>query len=98
MLSITKCPICQRELGEINVDEHHLLPKTFKGRETVLLHKICHKTIHSLIRTRELFTYYYTVERILEREDIQKFVAWIKNKPLDFDVKSKESNGRKKHR
>lgn len=92
------CPICGRELGDKLVDEHHLIPKTFKGKETISIHKICHKQIHALWSERELQHYYNTVERILSDEKMQRFVEWIKNKPLDFNLPTKDSTERKSKR
>lgn len=97
-MKILLCEICKRELGNELIDEHHLIPKTFKGKHTVSLHKICHRKIHSLFSERELLNYYNTVDRILESEDIQTFVSWIKNKPLNFYVSSKDSTDRKSKR
>jgi hypothetical protein len=38
-----RCPLCGRVLGTVNIDRHHLVPKTFKGREQFPIHKICHR-------------------------------------------------------
>ena len=51
------CPLCNRELGTEWIDEHHLIPKTFKGKETITLHRICHEKIHSTFSERELYNY-----------------------------------------
>ncbi len=85
------CPLCQRELGEDkNWNEHHLIPKCKKGKETISLHKVCHNKIHSVFKESELSKYYHTIERLLENEEIQKFVVWIARKPVDFYVKHKK--------
>ena len=77
------------------VDEHHLVPKTFKGKETVTLHRICHRKIHSVFQERELLKYYNTIERIREHTEIQKFAAWVAKKPLDYYSGSDETTVRK---
>ena len=41
----TICGICDRPLGTMSIDEHHLIPKTFKGKEKVKVHKICHRKV-----------------------------------------------------
>lgn len=66
------------------MNEHHLLPKTFKGKETIILHKICHSKIHSVFTERELFNHFHTPERILEHEEMQKFVRWVSKKDPEF--------------
>ena len=88
------CPLCDRDLGNV-WDNHHLKPKTFKGRDTVPLHKICHNIIHATFTERELQRYYHTIERLREHEDIQKFIKWVQTKPIDFYMKSKRANRRR---
>ena len=91
------CPLCARPLGT-RWDKHHLKPKSLGGKEVVAIHKICHNKIHSVFTERELIKYYHTIERLLENEDIQKFVKWVSKKDPDFYEKTKDSNIRKRKR
>jgi hypothetical protein len=84
------CPLCRRPLGT-RVEAHHLIPRLKGGRETVDLHAICHRKIHSLFTESELANYYNTAERLLENEDVQKFVQWVSKKDPDFHDPSKLS-------
>lgn len=88
------CPLCRRILGE-SWDKHHLIPRTHKGKETIDIHKICHNKIHSVFTEKELAKYYHTIERLLENEEIQKFVKWVKNKDPNFYLKTKDTNTRR---
>jgi hypothetical protein len=88
------CPLCGRVLGDKHVSEHHLIPQLKKGKDTVRLHDICHGKIHSLFGEGELARHYNTIERLLENEDIQKFVKWVRKKPSDYVDSSRMS---KKH-
>lgn len=91
------CPLCQREMIEgPTIDDHHLIPKTFKGTETILIHKICHNKIHSVFTERELAKYFHTIERLLESEEMQKFVVWVSKKAPDFYSSNVRTNKRKK--
>lgn len=92
------CPLCDRPLGVVNVDAHHLIPKTFKGKALVNLHKICHRKIHATFTERELLHYYHTIERLREHEQIQSFVKWVAKKDPAFYDGSKETAERKKKR
>lgn len=94
-----KCPICDRDMipGK-SLDDHHLIPRTFKGKEKITLHMICHKKLHSCITEREMQHYYHTVERLLEHEEIQKFVKWVKKKDPEYYSGNKETKGRKSKR
>jgi len=92
------CPICKRKLGTENIDEHHLIPKAFKGKEKFPLHKICHRKIHATFSERELKNYFYTWEAILETEEMRKFVKWVSKKEPGFYSGSKETSNRKSKR
>ena len=63
---------------------HHLVPKSHKGRDTVTLHRICHRKIHSLFTERELARTYNTIERLLAQPDIAAFRTWVAKKPPEF--------------
>ena len=84
------CPLCGRELVPgASVNEHHLVPKSRKGRETVRLHRICHAAIHARIGEKELAADYHTIERLLEHPGIRRFVDWVRNKPPEFWVRTR---------
>lgn len=93
--SINSCPLCGRILGTVNVEEHHLIPKTFKGTETVDIHKICHRTIHATFTERELEKDFNTIAKILTHPAILKFVKWVKSKPPEYYDCTKETKVRK---
>lgn len=79
------CPLCGRELVDgPSVNEHHLVPRSHRGRLKVRMHRICHSKIHSVFSERELALYYHTWERLLEHEDIRKFVHWVRKKDAAY--------------
>ena len=88
------------------IDEHHLIPKTHGNRNKdahqksnlVLIHKICHSKIHHTFSENELFSYYHTVERIVEHPEMVKFIKWVQKKPADFMDKNKDTKARKRKR
>lgn len=77
------CALCGRPLGS-RIEWHHVVPKSEGGRETVPLHSICHRAIHASASNAELARRYPTLDRLREREDIARFLAWIADKPPDF--------------
>jgi len=89
------CPLCGREMDQ-HTDEHHLIPKLKKGKKLVRLHVVCHRKIHSLFSEQELASYYNTIERLLENEDIQKFRKWIQKKDINYVDSSKMANNHSK--
>lgn len=92
------CPICQRPLGDRLVEAHHLIPRTFKGRQTVDLHKICHQKIHATFAERELFNYYHTIERLREHTEMAAFIKWVQKKAPDYYSKNDDTAARHKRR
>jgi hypothetical protein len=95
---MAKCGLCGRELGTVLVEDHHLIPKTFKGSETKPVHKICHRFLHATISEREMANYYHTFERILERDEIQAFVKWVQKKDPAYYSGTDESATRRRNR
>lgn len=86
------CPICNRNMiSGFSIDKHHFIPKTFKGVETVLIHRICHQKLHATFTEREMKNHYHTIERLLEHEEVQKFVKWVSKKDPEFYAGSKET-------
>jgi hypothetical protein len=81
----TKCPLCSRPLAD-PISRHNLIPLSQggSGEGSLAMHKVCHNKVHSLFNEKELARTYNTLEKILAQEDVQKFVAWVKKKPLDF--------------
>ena len=79
------CPLCQRTLAE-PMSKHHRIPLSQggTGEDFVMMHRICHSKVHSVFNEKELARNYNSIEKILESEDIQKFVNWVKKKDLDF--------------
>jgi len=94
---MSQCCLCGRDLGGI-VQAHHLIPKTFKGTETVDLHKICHQKVHATFTERELEKYYHTPQRIKEHPDMLKFIKWVAKKDLAFYDKNDDTKSRKQKR
>lgn len=87
------CPLCKRKIDGRG-SEHHLVPLLKGGRrlDTVFLHRICHDKIHSLFTERELAVNYNTIDKILEHDEIKKFVKWVSSKPTHFYDGSKKNN------
>ncbi|UTY60493.1 hypothetical protein [Massilia sp. erpn] len=90
------CPLCGRPLGTVNIDRHHLIPKTFKGKEQFEIHKICHRKIHSVLTERELLHAYHTWEALRAHPDILTFIAWVARKPSEFYVRTETSSSKRR--
>lgn len=82
------CWLCERPLGT-RVEWHHPVPKSKKGRVTVPVHPICHRTIHANFTNAELARIGDRVEDIRAYPSVAKFLAWIARKPPDFHTKTR---------
>ena len=80
------CWLCERPL-ETLIQWHHTVPKVKKGKETVPVHPICHKTIHANFTNGELARFGADRARLIENDALAKFVNWIASKPADFDAR-----------
>ena len=82
------CPLCGRPLVPgPSVNLHHLVPRTYKGTETVVLHRICHAKIHAVLSEKELRDHYHTVDRLREHPEIARFIRWVCRKSPTFMAK-----------
>ena len=89
------CPLCGRPLGSENVDRHHLVPKSLKGREQFPIHKVCHRKIHATFSEKELLRGYHTWQALQGHEDIRSFIEWVAKKPPGFYTRTFTSNKKK---
>lgn len=79
------CPLCGREMVPgPSVDLHHLIPKSKKGKDTVYIHKICHRKVHSVFTEKELEKEWNTIEKLKSNPEISKFVKWVSKKDPEF--------------
>lgn len=84
-----RCALCEREIVEGLGSEHHLVPRDNGGNHgaCVFLHEICHKHLHALFGNKDLAKRLYTIEKLKEHKDIQRFLVWISDKPPEFNTK-----------
>jgi len=83
-----ECEICGRDW--VPLTYHHLIPRFVHGkavkrgchREEDLqavawLCRACHSFVHRLAGHEELARQYFTVDRLLEREEVRSFAGWV---------------------
>ncbi|KAL2072205.1 hypothetical protein VTL71DRAFT_11548 [Oculimacula yallundae] len=89
----TECEICER--GWIPLTYHHLIPRSAHAKvlkrgwhtedqleNVAWLCRACHSFVHSVASGEELAREWFTVERLLEREDVRRFAG--KDPPRAF--------------
>ncbi|WP_407643318.1 HNH endonuclease [Pseudoblastomonas halimionae] len=77
------CWLCKRTIGK-RVQWHHTVPKAKKGRATVPVHPMCHRTIHANFTNAELARFDSARDPLLDNETVANFLRWIADKPPDF--------------
>ncbi|KAH8830305.1 hypothetical protein DL96DRAFT_1592375 [Flagelloscypha sp. PMI_526] len=81
------CEICERDW--INLTYHHLIPRSTHSKvlrkgwhaeymlnSVAWLCRACHNFVHSCASNEELAKEWYTVEKLRERDDVQKWAKW----------------------
>ncbi|TVY75716.1 Uncharacterized protein LSUE1_G005665 [Lachnellula suecica] len=84
----TECEICGRSW--IPLTFHHLIPREVhakvlkrgwhtedKLQSVAWICRACHNLVHRIASNEELAKELYTVDRLLEREDVRKFAEWV---------------------
>lgn len=82
------CEICERSW--IPLSYHHLVPKQMHAKavkrgwhEEWMLNSVawlcraCHGFVHKIASNEELAKNWYTVERLVDREDVQTWARWV---------------------
>lgn len=82
------CEICDRDW--IPLSYHHLIPKQMHAKalkrgwheewrlnSVAWLCRACHSFVHRMASNEELAREYWTVERIMQREDVVAWASWV---------------------
>ena len=92
MTELGDCPLCGRKLvGGRSVNQHHLVPRSRNGRDTIALHRICHAAIHATLSEKELARQYNTIERLREHPQLRRFIVWVRRKSPEFWVRTRRA-------
>jgi hypothetical protein len=93
---VGQCPLCDRlMLMGPSLDEHHPLPRSHGGRETVTMHKICHRAIHAMLSERELAEEFSGFEALKAHPTLAQFIAWVKKRPPEYYDRTRWSKSRR---
>jgi hypothetical protein len=84
----SECEICERE--HLPLTYHHLIPRAVHAKvvkrgwhsswelnKVAWLCRACHSFVHRLATNEELAKEWYSVDLLLERDDVQKWAAWV---------------------
>jgi len=88
-----ECVLCGREA---DLQEHHLIPRSRKGKITTSVCDDCHKQIHALFDCKTLETTMNSVGALTSNENVLKFVKWVAKRPIGHRYKTKRTKETKK--
>ena len=93
---VASCPLCDRPMvAGPSLDQHHTVPRSHGGRETVTMHKICHRAIHAMLSERELAEGFAGFEALRGHPMLAQFIAWVKKRPPDYYDRTRWSRSRR---
>lgn len=82
------CEICERE--HLPLTYHHLIPRAMHAKavkrgwhqewelnKVAWLCRACHSFVHKIEGNEVLAREFYSVELLIEREDVQKWAGWV---------------------
>ena len=92
------CPICQHAYPASELTKHHLVPRSRRGKETVLVCRHCHRQIHSLFSEKELERNFGTLEKLLAADDMQPWITWIRRRQPTGRVRARSSHRKGRRR
>ena len=84
------CWLCERPLGT-RIEWHHPVPKSKGGRQTVPVHPICHRAIHSQFSNGQLVRTGADVTALRTEPSLAAFLRWIAGKPADFHAPTRRA-------
>lgn len=90
------CPICLHEYNRSEMNKHHLVPKSRKGKVTVLLCKLCHQQLHALFTEKELEQNCATIPDLLAAESLQPWIQWIRRRKPTRRIAVKTSHRKRR--
>ena len=89
------CELCEREVQHLS--RHHLVPREEGGRygPTAELCQPCHSTLHLTFSNQELATLYNNIGALKSAEGLQKYLKWVKGRPIER-ISNRRSRARRK--
>ena len=84
------CPLCERG-GLPDLTEHHVVPKSRGGRDTISICRDCHRQIHALFDNKTLERELNSIEDLKRNPGVKRFLKWLKKKPYGSAHKARRS-------
>jgi 5-methylcytosine-specific restriction endonuclease McrA len=88
------CPLCSRETDRMS--DHHLVPRSRGGVETVTICVDCHRAIHARFDTKVLEARYSTVQSLLEDAELARTIRYISKQPVTKVIPTQTSKRKRR--
>jgi len=88
------CTLCDRVAPAVYQEKHHLIPKSKKGKITIVVCIDCGNQVHRLFTLKQLRDEYNTIEMLKSDPKVIKWINWIK-KQKTFGVCHKTKKRRR---
>jgi len=86
------CPLCNRP--NHYPSDHHLIPRSRGGKETLTICRDCHDVVHAFFSNKQLESDYTSVEALLADNKFEKAIAWLSKQDPTRRTKTKQSKDR----
>ena len=85
------CPICLHEYATGEMNKHHLVPKSRKGKVTILVCRNCHRQVHALYAEKELERDFCAIELLLAADKLKPWIEWVRKRRPKGRIKTRTS-------
>jgi O6-methylguanine-DNA--protein-cysteine methyltransferase len=99
--NLIQCPLCERHVPQSILEAHHLKTRRKDKKGTEKICRECHRQFHVLFGNNEIRNTELgldTLEGILENEEFQRALKFIRKVPPGTSITVRESNLRGKRR
>jgi hypothetical protein len=90
---MVNCPLCNRDIE--HTSDHHLVPRSRGGKETLPVCLDCHKSVHAFFTNKELEDKYNTVDSLLADEKFSTHIKWLSKQDPKRRYKTKRISNKK---
>lgn len=72
---IEPCPLCERP--NLHPSDHHLVPRSRGGKQTLAICRDCHHAVHAVLTNKELEEKYHSVAELLAHPQLARMITFI---------------------
>ena len=89
------CPLCNRD---IELTQHHVVPKELGGKETIGICADCHSAIHARYTNKDLREIFFTLKLLMADPDLQRAYKFLSKQASLKRFRNKQAKRRRRKR